>query len=92
MQSNKQIFNIHELPTDEYAHSLGLAQPPRIRFLQRAIKSQRVSNEKGKNWEEKEEEGERGFEIGGGSESESVNTDREDGSGDEDNRILTVKW
>ena len=38
LQSNKEIFNVHKLPTTEYANSLGLAQPPRIRFLQKAEK------------------------------------------------------
>jgi ATP-dependent RNA helicase DDX10/DBP4 len=88
LQSNKQIFDIHKLPTDEYAHSLGLAQPPRIRFLQRAMKSKQVSSKKKKR---EEEEGERRMdESDGGSENESVDTDLEDSSED-DNAILKVK-
>ena len=35
LQSNKRIFDVRKLPTNEYANSLGLSQPPRIRFLQR---------------------------------------------------------
>ncbi len=35
IKSNKTIFDVEKLPTDNYAISLGLAQPPRIRFLQR---------------------------------------------------------
>ena len=38
LQSNKKVFDIHKLPTDEFSQSLGLAQPPRIRFLQRLQK------------------------------------------------------
>ena len=38
LQSNKKIFDVHKLPTTEYANSLGLAQPPRIRFLRHAEK------------------------------------------------------
>ena len=35
LQSSKRVFDLRSLPTDEYARSLGLAQPPRIRFLRR---------------------------------------------------------
>ena len=38
LQSNKNVFDIHKLPTDKFSQSLGLAQPPRIRFLQRLQK------------------------------------------------------
>ncbi len=38
LQSNKKVFDVHQLPADEYARSLGLAQPPRIRFLQKLQK------------------------------------------------------
>ena len=31
---NKEIFDVDKLDTDKFAHSLGLAVPPRIRFLQ----------------------------------------------------------
>ena len=35
---NKEIFDVTKLDTDKFAHSLGLAVPPRIRFLQRLNK------------------------------------------------------
>ncbi|XP_020283015.1 probable ATP-dependent RNA helicase DDX10 [Pseudomyrmex gracilis] len=38
LMKDKQIFNVHALNTDAYAKSLGLAIPPRIRFLQRMQK------------------------------------------------------
>ncbi|GFG32355.1 hypothetical protein Cfor_10915 [Coptotermes formosanus] len=38
LMKNKKIFNIHALDTDSYSRSLGLAVPPRIRFLQRLQK------------------------------------------------------
>ena len=90
LQSNKQIFDIHKLPTDEYAHSLGLAQPPRIRFLQRAMKSKQVSTKKRKKREEEEAVEERQIESDGESENESVDADLED-SDEDDNTILKVK-
>ncbi|XP_018371980.1 PREDICTED: probable ATP-dependent RNA helicase DDX10 [Trachymyrmex cornetzi] len=38
LMKDKEIFNVHALNTDEFAKSLGLAIPPRIRFLQRMHK------------------------------------------------------
>ncbi|KAK2588480.1 hypothetical protein KPH14_004463 [Odynerus spinipes] len=35
LMKDKEIFNVQALDTDAYARSLGLAIPPRIRFLQR---------------------------------------------------------
>lgn len=42
LMKDKEIFNVHALNTDTYANSLGLAIPPRIRFLQRMQK--KISN------------------------------------------------
>ncbi|KAI4492681.1 hypothetical protein M0804_002472 [Polistes exclamans] len=39
LMKDKKIFNVKALNTDEYAKSLGLAIPPRIRFLQKAQKN-----------------------------------------------------
>lgn len=41
---DKEIFNVHALNTDTYANSLGLAIPPRIRFLQRMQKKMSNNN------------------------------------------------
>lgn len=35
MQSNKTIFDVHKLPLQEYASSLGLSRAPRVRFMQK---------------------------------------------------------
>jgi ATP-dependent RNA helicase DDX10/DBP4 len=35
LMKDKKVFNVQALDTDSFAHSLGLAIPPRIRFLQR---------------------------------------------------------
>ena len=85
LQSNKEIFDIHKLPTDEYANSLGLAQPPRIRFLQRAMKSHSQQREKKK--EESAESDQDSDDNVGGEES---NSEREE-IDDEDGNILKVK-
>ncbi|XP_076278110.1 putative ATP-dependent RNA helicase DDX10 [Lasioglossum baleicum] len=51
LMKDKEVFNVHALNTDAYARSLGLAIPPRIRFLQRLDKKRQSSN---KNLEDKE--------------------------------------
>ena len=38
LQSNKDVFDVSALPVDEYSLSLGLSQPPRIRFMKKARK------------------------------------------------------
>nr|QOS47377.1 DEAD-box DDX10 [Locusta migratoria] len=40
LMADKAVFNIEALDTDTYARSLGLAIPPRIRFLQKYQKAQ----------------------------------------------------
>ncbi|KMQ85401.1 putative atp-dependent rna helicase ddx10, partial [Lasius niger] len=44
LMKDKEIFNVHTLDTDAYATSLGLAIPPRIRFLQRIQKKMSADN------------------------------------------------
>lgn len=39
LMKDKSIFDVHQLNTDAYAKSLGLAIPPRIRFLQKVNKA-----------------------------------------------------
>lgn len=51
LMKDKEVFNVHALNTDAYARSLGLAIPPRIRFLQRMEQKRQSSN---KNTEGKE--------------------------------------
>ncbi|XP_024874585.1 probable ATP-dependent RNA helicase DDX10 [Temnothorax curvispinosus] len=46
LMKDKEIFNVHALNTDAYAKSLGLAIPPRIRFLQRMQKKMSNNNVK----------------------------------------------
>ncbi|XP_058797144.1 probable ATP-dependent RNA helicase DDX10 isoform X3 [Phymastichus coffea] len=42
LMKDKNIFDVHALNTDGFARSLGLAIPPRIRFLQRAQKNMKL--------------------------------------------------
>ena len=89
LQSNKKIFDIHKLPTDEYANSLGLAQPPRIRFLQRDIKSRSLQTTRTKVEENEKEE-----KIDDSDESSDSDVDQEESESDtdkENDSILTVK-
>ncbi|XP_012144472.2 putative ATP-dependent RNA helicase DDX10 [Megachile rotundata] len=43
LMKDKEIFNVRALNTDSFARSLGLAIPPRIRFLQRMEQKQQSS-------------------------------------------------
>ncbi|GLG92953.1 Probable ATP-dependent RNA helicase pitchoune [Gryllus bimaculatus] len=38
LMKNKSVFNVHALDTNAYSRSLGLAVPPKIRFLKKAQK------------------------------------------------------
>ncbi|XP_078078191.1 putative ATP-dependent RNA helicase DDX10 [Mustelus asterias] len=44
LMKNKDVFDVFTIPLHEYALSLGLAVPPRIRFLQKAQKQQEMSS------------------------------------------------
>lgn len=48
LMKDKKIFDVHALNTDSYARSLGLAIPPRIRFLQKMQKTV-LSNQESHN-------------------------------------------
>lgn len=45
LMKDKSIFKVNSLDTDSFAHSLGLAIPPRIRFLQR-LNAKKEANRK----------------------------------------------
>ncbi|XP_015600173.1 probable ATP-dependent RNA helicase DDX10 isoform X2 [Cephus cinctus] len=105
LMKDKKIFDVHSLNTDDYARSLGLAIPPRIRFLQRmqkvttkneATKADKFVKMKQNDDDIKEQENSANSD--GQSEEEQENFDRnEDKStfhfddSDDDNDILTVK-
>ncbi|KAL3276680.1 hypothetical protein HHI36_012050 [Cryptolaemus montrouzieri] len=44
LMKNKKIFDVEALDTDSFAYSLGLTNPPRIRFLQRMISKRNNNN------------------------------------------------
>jgi ATP-dependent RNA helicase DDX10/DBP4 len=46
LQSNKKVFDVHKLPIEEYAASLGLLVPPRIRFMKKLKKKVGPSEER----------------------------------------------
>ena len=85
LQSNKKIFDVHKLPTSEYANSLGLAQPPRIRFLRHAEKMRQRKQDGTSLAREVSEECSSGQRVGdiGSQDSET--------SEDEEVDVLTVK-
>ena len=58
LQSNKRVFDVRKLPIAEYANSLGLAQPPRVRFLRRGGNRKRESTSENEERSSSESEGE----------------------------------
>ncbi|XP_018306347.1 probable ATP-dependent RNA helicase DDX10 [Mycetomoellerius zeteki] len=79
LMKDKEIFNVHALNTDEFAKSLGLAIPPRIRFLQRMQK--KISNNNVKT--EKE--------IDRTSTNSADNSDQEDSENNSDKSDISNK-
>ena len=43
---NKHVFDVFKLDTTTFANSLGLAIPPRVRFLERQLKSKAEAKDK----------------------------------------------
>lgn len=86
LQANKAVFDVHQLPLEEFAASLGLPKAPRVRFLQREAKRKALSSGGGK---EKEL-------LGGGSSDESGSGESDEGGveesgSEEDDQVLYVK-
>lgn len=76
LMKDKEVFNVHALNTDAYARSLGLAIPPRIRFLQRMQKQRSAKKEAERKQTSSDAEGE--------SQEESPDSSNE--SEDDDNK------
>jgi ATP-dependent RNA helicase DDX10/DBP4 len=45
LQKDKTVFNVDELPLEEFAHALGLAGTPKIKFVKKKVKEQHVAPE-----------------------------------------------
>lgn len=92
LQANKDVFDVQKLPLEEYASSLGLPHPPRVRFLQRSD-SEKKKNCRG--WESEGEEKHNGEEGEEGSQESNEQAGRparddddDDGATDE---VLFIK-
>lgn len=81
LQSNKEIFDVHKLSLDQYAASLGLLRPPRVRFMQKLAKRDAVEEGEGEELASGEESG-----LGEGEEGDDDSYDVEDGD-----QVLFVK-
>jgi ATP-dependent RNA helicase DDX10/DBP4 len=46
LMKDKSVFDVFQLDTDSFAASLGLAVPPRVRFLQKHLKNKQAKLEK----------------------------------------------
>ncbi|XP_076583377.1 putative ATP-dependent RNA helicase DDX10 isoform X2 [Chaetodon auriga] len=87
LMKNKEVFDVFKLQIEEYAHSLGLAVAPRVRFLNRA-QAQRTEKEGQKEKELSDEEEElRSFKAqmrGSSPQEESQSSESEDSDEDEE--------
>ncbi|XP_073333120.1 probable ATP-dependent RNA helicase DDX10 [Pagrus major] len=85
LMKNKEVFDVFKLQIEEYAHSLGLAVAPRVRFLNKA---QALRAEKGQSEEQSEEEEElRSFKAqlrGNDPHGESQSPESEDSANEEE--------
>lgn len=79
LMKDKSVFKVNSLDTDSFAHSLGLAIPPRIRFLQRMnakVQAKQNTLIKTNNNNNKKKY----FEIESDSEDEKLETNYSDGN------------
>ena len=93
LQSNKRVFDLRSLPTDEYARSLGLAQAPRIRFLKREEAARKRAKNKSRGSAVSSEDGVSSPTHDSAVAPEHGDSESSDGSGSEsdDGEILRVK-
>ncbi|XP_033937238.1 probable ATP-dependent RNA helicase DDX10 [Pseudochaenichthys georgianus] len=98
LMKNKEVFNAFNLKLNDYAHSLGLAVAPRVRFLSKAQAQKEEKEAKREEKEESEEEVElksfkaqlKGNNPEESQSSESDESGDEEGGreGDEDQKVL----
>lgn len=82
LMKNKEVFDVFQLRTEEYAQSLGLAVAPRVRFLSKALLQKAEKTEQKVEEQSEDEEELRSFKAQlKGTEQESSGA--EDGSDDE---------
>ena len=85
LQANKKIFSVKDLPVEEFAFSLGLSKPPRVRFLKKAEK--KIGGD-----EESDSELEKDTIKGDDDVNDSVDgSDSNLSDGDNDDGLLRVK-
>ncbi|XP_010780649.1 probable ATP-dependent RNA helicase DDX10 [Notothenia coriiceps] len=91
LMKNKEVFDAFKLKLNDYAHSLGLAVAPRVRFLSKA-QAQKEEKEAKREEEQSEEEVElKSFkaQLKGNNPEESQSSESgDDEEGDEDQKVL----
>lgn len=70
LMKDKSVFNVQSLDTDSFAHSFGLAIPPRIRFLQR-MNARKEANKSSKDQNSINNNNKKYFDIEGGEGNET---------------------
>lgn len=95
LMKNKEVFDVFQLQIEEYAHSLGLAVAPRVRFLNRALLQKAERTEQTVEEEESAEEEElKSFKVQlEGPENESSNSESasDDEAGGDEEQVARSK-
>eukprot|EP00112_Aurelia_sp_Birch-Aquarium-sp1_P026065 Seg900.7 transcript_id=Seg900.7/GoldUCD/mRNA.D3Y31 product="putative ATP-dependent RNA helicase DDX10" protein_id=Seg900.7/GoldUCD/D3Y31 len=93
LQSNKKIFDVHKLPIKEYATSIGLPVPPRIRFMKK-LEKQIGSAAKDAERDKMVKKSIKGQKLGNYEDSESSGSEDEnqpDNGKEKKNKIVNMK-
>lgn len=80
LMKNKKIFQVDAINTDEYAKSLGLAMPPRIRFLQRMRKNQEKNKKSADGVDDEDNDDDSANEDGADEENSAESEENSDDS------------
>ena len=88
LQSNKEVFDVSALPIDEYSLSLGLSQPPRVRFMKKAKKAFGPAEGRGSEGESDDDGGASDMTDDSDKGGDSKVTDDSDSDNDD---VLTLK-
>lgn len=95
LMKNKEVFDVFQLQIEEYAHSLGLAVAPRVRFLNKALLQKVERKEQTVEEEESDEEEElKSFKVQlKGPESESSDSEgvSDDEAGGDEEQVACSK-
>ena len=102
LQPNKEVFDVNALDVEAYAHSMGLPNPPRLRFLKsqkKGVTGDGEDSDGGSDGEDSDGDGDEAAAAGGrgrttlrtrNGESDEEDSEEEDADDDDDGRAKAV--